>query len=220
MSPAGRSDAGGVRARLFVAVSLPVEVSAELARWARTALGAVGAVSGGPAGGARRLAPEALHITLCFLGEQPLACVDELAGVLSAAAEPVAAIGELALGAPVFLPPRQPRVLAVEVGDPDGALGQLRSLLVREIAATIDWAPGRERFRPHVTVARMRAGIGGRRGRFGGKSAEHMARNEMLASGFPPTPQLSFVADKVVLLRSYLEPEGARYEALASVGGW
>jgi 2'-5' RNA ligase len=210
VSPAGRSDAGGVRARLFVAASLPVDVSAELARWARTALGAVGAVSGGAVGGARRLAPEAMHITLCFLGEQPLACVDELAAVLGAAAEPVAAIGELALGAPVFLPLRHPRVLAVEVGDPDGGLGRLRSLLVREIATTIGWAPGRERFRPHVTVARMRAGIGGRRGRFGGRSAEHMARNELLASGFPPTPQLCFAADKVVLLRSHLEPEGAR----------
>jgi hypothetical protein len=35
-----------------------------------------------------------------------------------------------------------------------------------------------------------------------------------------PTPQLSFACEKVVLLASHLEREGARYEELASVGGW
>ena len=32
----------------------------------------------------------------------------------------------------------------------------------------------------------------------------------------PPTPQLRFSAQAVVLYRSFLEPSGARYEALAS----
>jgi 2'-5' RNA ligase len=180
-------------ARLFVAGVLPEAVRAELARWTRGAIA--------ERGGVRRMAPQAMHLTLCFLGEQPLACVDELAGVLGSAAEAVAALGELSLGAPLWLPPRRPRVLAVAIGDPAGGLGALRAQLAAEIAATIGWDPGSQRFRPHVTVARMRS------------ASERPA-------AFEPTPQLHFSCDKVVLLRSHLEPAGARYEELASVGGW
>jgi 2'-5' RNA ligase len=184
-------------ARLFVAACLPEAVCAELARWSR------GAVAARPR--VRRLAPESMHLTLCFLGEQPLGYVGELAGVLGGAAEAVAAVGELAVGAPLLLPPRRPRVLAVEIGDPTGTLASLRAQLVREIAAAIDWEPGRERFRPHVTVARMSVGPRGGVGP---------------AGELPLTPQLLFACDKIALLRSHLEPAGARYEELASVGGW
>jgi 2'-5' RNA ligase len=180
-------------ARLFVAAVLPGSVCAELARWSRGAIGSRLSV--------RRLAPETMHITLCFLGEQQLSCVGELQGVLGAAAEPVAGLGELALGAPVWLPPRRPRALAVEVVDPAGALHALQARLVTDIAATIDWDRDRQRFHPHVTVARMRPG-------------------SERATALEPTPQLRFSCVKVALLRSHLEPAGARYEELASVGGW
>jgi 2'-5' RNA ligase len=190
---------------MFVAARVPDGVRAELARWSRTA------VAGRE--GVRRLTPETLHITLCFLGEQPLSCVGELAGLLGGAAEAVAALGELATGPPLWLPPRRPRALAVEIGDPGGALGKLRARLAAEIAATIGWASGRERFRPHVTVARVQgAGVRGAR--------KHGRREFATGADLPPTPQLCFVCDTVALLRSHLEPSGARYEELASVGGW
>jgi 2'-5' RNA ligase len=182
------------RGRLFVAASLPAEVRTELARWARTALAGRGI-------GLRRLAVETLHLTLCFLGDQPLASVGELAGVLGGLAEAVAGVGELSIGAPVWLPPRRPRALAVEIGDPDGALRRLQALLCADVGATIDWEPPAQRFRPHVTVARMRPGS--------------ERAGELL-----PTPQLDFACEKVVLLRSHLERDGAWYEELASVGGW
>ncbi|HUB75942.1 MAG TPA: RNA 2',3'-cyclic phosphodiesterase [Solirubrobacteraceae bacterium] len=177
---------------MFVAARLPAPVCAELARWARH-------VPGG--GGMRRLDADAMHLTLCFLGDQPLAARDELAAVLGGAAEAVAALGELVVGAPLWLPPRRPRVLAVEIGDPGGGLRELRAALAREIAATIGWSDGRERFRPHVTLARTRPG-------------------ERRAVALEPTPSLRFACERVALLRSWLEPAGARYEELASVGGW
>jgi 2'-5' RNA ligase len=180
-------------ARLFVAAVLPDAVCAELARWSRAAVGSRLSV--------RRLAAETMHITLCFLGEQPLSCVGELAGVLGAAAEAVAGLGELSLGAPIWLPPRRPRALAVEVGDPAGTLHSLQAQLAADIAATIDWERGPQRFRPHVTVARLRPG-------------------SERATALEPTPDVYFGCDKVALLRSHLEPAGARYEQLASVGGW
>jgi len=180
-------------ARLFVAAELPDGVRSELARWTRRAVSGHGAI--------RRLGGENLHLTLCFLGQQPLSSTAELAGVLGGLAELVASVGELAVGAPVWLPPRRPRALAVEIGDPEGGLRALHATLARDLAATIDWQPGPQRFRPHVTVARMR--------QEGARAVE-----------LPPTPPLQFAFERVALFRSYLERDGARYEELASVGGW
>ena len=176
--------------RLFVAVELPHAVRDELARWARAALGR--------AEQPRRLDVSSLHLTLCFLGEQDPSAVAEIAGMLRASAELLAAVDELALGAPLWLPPRSPRVLAVGVGDPTGALEALHGGLAGELAALLGWDPGRERFRPHVTVARMRAG-------------SHRART------LPPTPALRFAPAALTLFRSTLDPGGARYDPLASV---
>jgi len=176
--------------RLFVAAELPAPVRHELTLWTRAAVGR--------GEQPRRLDAESLHLTLCFLGEQPPAAVAQIAAALAGCAELLAAVDELYLGAPAWLPPRRPRVLAVEVGDPAGALRALRDALVDELAAALPWDPGRERFRPHVTVARMRAG-------------------SQRARELPPTPALRFAPAAATLFRSSLDPDGARYEALASI---
>jgi RNA 2',3'-cyclic 3'-phosphodiesterase len=175
--------------RLFVAAELPDRVSDQLAQWTLAAVGR--------GEQPRRLDPALLHLTLCFLGEQPPSAVAPIARALGESAELVAAVSDLRLGAPAWLPPRRPRVLAVEVGDPSGALGALREALVAELAAILAWDPGRERFRPHVTVARMRPG-------------------SQRARWLPPTPPLRFAPTAATLFRSALDPGGARYEALAS----
>lgn len=180
---------------MFVAGCLPAAVRGELGRWARSALGP------GGGGGVRRVDQQAMHLTLCFLGDQPLGSADELAGALGAVAEAVAAVGVLAVGTPVLLPPRRPRALAVQIGDPSGALAGLRGALVAEIGSAIGWEAGPQRFLPHVTLARLRAGAVG-------------------PTVLVPTPALRFELDGVALFRSYLEPDGARYEELASVGRW
>jgi 2'-5' RNA ligase len=176
--------------RLFVAAELPVAVREGLASWARSAIGR--------GGQPRRLDAGALHLTLCFLGEQPESALPEIGAALAAVAELAAAVDELHLGAPVWLPPRHPRVLAVEVGDAAGTLRAVRDALVGELERCLDWDPGRERFRPHVTVARMRAG-------------SERARE------LPPTPGLTFSPDAIALLRSDLDPAGATYTELASI---
>jgi 2'-5' RNA ligase len=180
-------------ARLFVAVDLPTGVRGELARWAR------GAASGARAsnGRLRLLEPATLHVTLCFLGEQPTAALDAIAqAVASAWTEPV---GALSLGAPLWLPQRHPRALAVELhDDADRALEGLRDALASALAAVCDFQAERRRFRPHVTVARMRSGDAPRE------------------RGLSPTPQLPFEPVALVLYRSWLGPTEASYEALAS----
>src|SRR5262249_30103181 len=107
----------------------------------------------------------------------------------------------LALGAPLWLPRRRPRALAVEVADPGGALARLQGALARALALASSWEPERRRFRPHITVARVR----GRAGLRDGASLT-----------LPPTPALAFAARTVSLYRSRLAPTGATYELLAS----
>jgi RNA 2',3'-cyclic 3'-phosphodiesterase len=230
--------ARGATARLFAAVDPPAAVREQLASWAREVSAALrgqagpGGGSGAPAGGAGRaedaklrlLASETMHVTLCFLGARPVAEIGALATALEQCEVPQA--GELSLGAPLWLPPRNPRSLALEIGegDDDGWLELLQRAIVEAFAQAIAWEPDRRRFRAHVTVARIGRGKPSRSSRArrsgarsasagkGGGGEEADARGPFL----PPTPQLSFTPGAVVLYRSWLDPRGATYEALAT----
>jgi 2'-5' RNA ligase len=189
-------------ARLFVAVDPPAGVREQLLAWARATVTRIAAQQRrSAAADIRLLNPEALHVTLCFLGGRPVGEIGEIGCALSRCAQRV---GELSLGAPLWLPPRNPRTLAVEVHDRDGGLARLHASVGRALAEAIDWQAERRRFRAHITVARMR-------GRSAARSPRQ-AREPLL----PATPSLSFVPDSVVLYRSWLSPGGATYEALAS----
>lgn len=100
-------------ARLFVAVDPPAQACEELAAWARVAVRGLGA-SVDKTSSVRVLDPELLHVTLCFLGNRP---VEEIAVIGEALEECASGVGELQIGAPLWLPPRRPRALAVEVRD-------------------------------------------------------------------------------------------------------
>jgi 2'-5' RNA ligase len=146
----------------------------------------------------RVLDPELLHVTLCFLGNRP---VEEIGAIGQALEECAKGVGELSIGAPLWLPPRHPRSLAVEVrDDSEGGLAALHEALVQALARACGYEQERRRYRAHVTLARMREGPGGR------------VRERVLA----PTPALSFTPASVVLYRSWLSPAGAAYEALAT----
>ena len=204
----------GATARLFVAVDPPAPVREALAAWARRAQSAMRAARGGSGGALRLLDADALHLTVCFLGNRPVAEIELLAEVVAAGAERAC---ELSVGAPLWLPPRRPRTLAVEIHDHGGQLAIVGEQLAAALASVGGWEPERRRFRPHVTVARTRGGAGaGRRARArrpagGGASAAESPEQQL-----PATPQLRFAAGEVVLYRSWLAPEGASYEALAS----
>lgn len=192
-------------ARLFVAVDPPEQVCEELCAWARQAA---------RAGGERKLAnaslrilePELLHVTLCFLGNRPVGEMDLLAEQIATCE---GSAGELSLGAPLWLPERNPRALAVELHDDRGRLAKLQTEVVAAMQAASGWQPNgdthvstprspKQRFHPHVTVARLRRGAA-------------PAQRMLL-----PTPSASFTPSEVVLYRSWLSPQGASYEAVAS----
>jgi RNA 2',3'-cyclic 3'-phosphodiesterase len=188
------SGGGRATARLFLAADPPQQVCLELASWGRAV------VAEGSHPELRALPADRLHITLCFLGSRPVGEIDALAGVPSAS---TTAVGELWVGAPVWLPPRRPRTLGVEIHDHDGELERLQRELVAELQRAIAWEPERRRFRAHLTVARVR-----------GREAFSAAPGEPIA--VPPTPALRFQPESLTLYRSWLEPTGARYEALAA----
>jgi 2'-5' RNA ligase len=184
---------GGIR--LFVAVDLPGEARAEIAGWGRRAVAGLGGVPGG----VRALEAGMLHVTLCFLGTQPADLVEEIGAAVAAVGAAAAPVGPVGIGAPVWLPRRRPRALAVLLHDETGGLGDLAGDVGRALGEAIGWAPEPRRFRPHVTVARMRAGA-------------------VVPGRVDPTPPLVFEPAALTLYRSRLEPGGAVYQPLVRVG--
>jgi 2'-5' RNA ligase len=133
---------------------------------------------------------ESLHVTLAFLGEQP--DPDAIAAAVGAIApRPV----PLALAAPAWLPPRRPRVLALDLHDPSGACARLQAEVSEALRSV--YTPEKRAFRPHVTVARVRKGA-------------------RVDTAMPAAPaRRTFAAAALTLYRSRLSPHGARYEAVA-----
>jgi len=187
----------GERARLFVALDLPEPARLALIDWRAPLLAREPELL-------RAVAPVALHVTLCFLGQQPVADADAL-GAAVVRSVGAAEVGALALGEPLWLPRRAPRVLAVAVGDRDGELARLQAALSSALSEGGWYEPEGRPYLPHVTVARVRA-------RGSERAARALGREPL-----PRVPPLAFDGAAVSLYRSWLGGAGARYEPLARV---
>lgn len=177
------------RARLFVALELPAEASEAVVRWRSAVLEGVA--------GLRPLPLDHLHVTLCFLGWLPASQIDAIAGTC----QQLSPLGPatVSLGEARWLPTRRPRVLAVELDDPEGRVAAIQAKL-SELLESGGWYESEQRpYLAHVTVARA-----GRRDR-------------PKPAPLPAPPPVSFSARRVILFRSRLSPAGARYEALSGV---
>lgn len=172
--------------RLFVAVNFPEDVRERLA----------GLQGGVP--GARWSEPDALHLTLRFIGEVP---EDQAHDIDAALAEVQAPAFPLTLdGVGSFGHGRGARLLWA---------GVERSEALAHLAAKVESAlvrtglPAEERkFTPHVTLARLRDA-----------NADRVARFLSERSFFRAGP---FLVDHVTLYRSHLGKGGSVYEPLAS----
>jgi len=192
---------GAAKARLFVAVDVPAAVRGTLGAWARDAAAALRLEGERASLSLRLLDPDSLHLTLCFLGSRPIAELTTIGRSLDACP---ANVGELSVGAPLWLPRARPRALAIAIHDEEGDLARLHSAVSRAISAASTWEPQRGRFRAHITVARTR-----RRRR---NAPSPVAAGPPL----PPTPPVRFTAESMTLYRSWLAPGGTTYEPLAS----
>jgi 2'-5' RNA ligase len=143
----------------------------------------------------RPVAARQIHITLAFIGEAAESQVWPAAEALDAAAGGVAG---LSLGAPVWLPPRRPRVLALGIHDAEGQLAACQSRIAAALGEAIGWRSDRP-FLAHLTAIRLGRGF----------------RHEGLI--LPVSPAIDFAGGSITLYASRLLPEGAAYESLASV---
>jgi 2'-5' RNA ligase len=177
--------------RLFLALPLPPAALARLA-----------GLSGQLAG--RRLKvvrPEGLHLTLVFLGEREEAearAIGELLRAPELRRPPIRAC----LGGYGQFPPRGwPRVVYVPVREGAREIVELQAGLVGVLRrAGVPLQEEARGFQPHLTLARG-----------GNLRPDLQGLEELLAF------EERFVVERLVLFRSLLKPQGAEYQALASL---
>ncbi|MGI8594248.1 MAG: RNA 2',3'-cyclic phosphodiesterase [Solirubrobacteraceae bacterium] len=187
MTAAGGEPSRG-KARLFVALDLPNDIRQALEDWQRRELGALPEL--------RAVAPEALHLTLCFLGWRDLADAGRIGELTLGAAKTV---HDLALGEPTWLPRRVPRVLAIEVEDAGGRCSRLQGAVADALVTGGFYERETRLFLPHVTVGRVRRGRASRG----------------LRDRVPSPAPLRFDGAAVTLYRSRPTTRRATYEPLA-----
>jgi 2'-5' RNA ligase len=146
----------------------------------------------------RLVAPEALHVTLVFLGHLPEEEIGRIAKLMRA--------GVPAIEAPVLeangvkpVPPRRPRLFALDLDDQGGRAGEVQAGISGALEAAGLYEPEKRPFWPHVTLARVRKD----------------ARAAPVEGPEPPAEPWRAAA--VTLYRSRLSSRGARYESLARV---
>ncbi len=183
------------RARLFVALDLPDDVREGIAAWGSEALG-------DPA--LRPVPPEALHITLAFLGYRP---EREIETIAAAVRESTAPAPWLELRDPEQRPPRgRARLYALPAISPGAEMLQVG--LEQRLVESGFYKPEKRPFWPHVTVARVRPEARGSR------------RPAVVSEPPGPIPeglQEPRLCVRMALYRSVLQPSGARYVPLAQV---
>jgi 2'-5' RNA ligase len=144
----------------------------------------------------RPVAVEALHVTLVFLGYLP---EKEIGRVASTAFDAVRGLATplLAVQEVRAVPPRSPRLFALDLSDDGGRAGAVHTAASGALEAARLYRPEKRPFWAHLTVARVKRGE---------RRAPPLDAHEL--------PSASFETADVTLYRSHLSPRGARYEAL------
>lgn len=174
------------RARLFVALDLPADAREALVGWRRAL----------EHPDLRLVAPEALHVTLVFLGHLDVGEIPRIAELIDPPAVRVPVLTATGVKA---VPPRRPRLFALDLADEDGRAGAIQAAVSSALADAGLYEPEERPFWPHVTLARVRKGA-------------HVRRIDV-----PAPPADAWPAEAMTLYRSRLSSRGARYEPLARV---
>ena len=185
--------------RAFVAIDLPPAIKASLA----TTTQELQAKLTGPE--YAWVLPNSIHLTLKFLGHVDADRIPAIAEALAGATKNVTPFNLRLEGAGTFPSGRRPNVIWAGLNGDLNALFALRAL-VESALADIRLSRERLSFRPHLTLARLRKRLSD-----GGVQALHQALTLVPHNAVEP-----FTVDEVRLIRSELQPEGARYSALGT----
>jgi 2'-5' RNA ligase len=145
----------------------------------------------------RPVRADALHVTLVFLGWQDESAADRIAAAAFHASEG-AAPPMLTPAGVRPLPPRDPRLFALDLQDEDARAVELQAAISGALEAGRWYRPEKRPFWPHLTLARVKRGV---------RRAPRL--------GEEPAPSEPFETRQVTLYRSTLRPQGALYEPLA-----
>jgi RNA 2',3'-cyclic 3'-phosphodiesterase len=190
-TPSGRrSRPGSPRARLFVAIDLPDDARMQLVDWRADAFAGRDDV--------RLVDPAALHVTLVFLGWMAEKQIPRVAEVVR---------GSIPDGGPPVLsargvkpvPPRRPRLFALDLDDVEGRAVRLQAAVSDALAREKLYQPEKRPFWPHITLARVKR------------------RAVAAPLDAPPAPGGPWAGAAVTLYRSTLLPQGARYDPLERI---
>jgi 2'-5' RNA ligase len=144
------------------------------------------------------VAPEALHVTLVFLGWQDEAAAQAIAAAAFAHAGSAPILRAVGIRP---LPPRDPRLFALDLEDFEGRASVLQASVSEALEAGGWYRPEKRPFWPHVTLARVK----------------RKERRVAPLPEQPPPPADAYPAAALTLYRSTLRPQGALYEPLGSV---
>jgi 2'-5' RNA ligase len=182
------------RWRVFYAVELPAHIRARAAEHIARLRDALPEVR------ASWEREEKLHLTLKFLGEIEASRIAMLSNAAELAAHSFQPFTCGIENAGAFPERGQPRVLWLGVSDASGGLAKLQQALENECARA-GFAREERAFRPHLTIARVRAPKGARR------LAELHQELGFELMEFPVT--------ELVLIRSELGKGGSRYTVIS-----
>ncbi len=189
--------------RVFIAIDIDDAIRERIARFMDGVRGF--------APDARWVQPEALHITLKFIGEKPDDAVEEIRKGLATIRH--VAVDLQFRGYGFFPSARAPRVFWI--GIVAGPLLGSLAALVDETMSSLKIPKEDHAYSPHLTLARGAGSSGSPRWRRGDRANAAFQRlQEKLAA--LPTPEFgTMTAREFFLYQSRLSPKGSRYTKLA-----
>jgi 2'-5' RNA ligase len=184
--------------RSFVAIELPDEIKIALADVQRELKAKA------PPRAVRWTRPEAIHLTLRFLGDIAPAQVEAISDALRSVCDEPARFTIQLKGLGVFPSLGRPRVVWVGVAEPSGALIALQER-VTQVLAPLGFEPEKRAFSPHLTI---------------GRASRHASRRELTEVAELITRSMigtlgQMDVEHITLMRSDLKPSGAVYTPLA-----
>ena len=189
--------------RTFIAIELSSPVLAALAGLQSRLRGIT------PPRAVRWTATPNIHLTLHFLGDVATDDIGKITAAMQAAASTAHPFTLRLGGLGCFPNTRRPRVIWVGVTERSHALAALHKALGQHLATTIDYAPEKRPFSPHLTLGRVKSGLPKR----------HLPQlSQVLQQEQQRVGRLAELhVTEISLIKSELKPTGAIYTPLHSI---
>ncbi len=185
--------------RVFIAILIPNESRAVLSE-------AMDRLQSQVPTGVKWVAPQGIHLTLKFFGNIASSLKVPVLEVMGDVGRQAAPFNLKLSSLGVFPNERQPRVLWSGVNGDMEALAGLQQEVEQAMLA-LGFRREKRRFNPHLTIGRVRDGVG--------NSARQQIGKVMSATVLGPVEP--WTVDAMHLVQSTLTPEGAIYDSLGHV---